>query len=176
MCGAWSRRFNIPVLICDGYEADDIIGTLVRRAEKEGFQSYMVTSGQGLRPARHAEHLHLQALAQRRGGGDHRPAGDSEPLGRAAPGAGGGCAGADGRRVGQHPRRAGHRREDGHEAHRPIWHAGQPAGPRGRIDRPGEANPGNQPRAGAAVQAAGDHHLRRALPGRVGRAEGAAAG
>src|SRR6185295_13247671 len=35
--------FRIPVLTCDGYEADDIIGTLVRRAEKEGFQSYMVT-------------------------------------------------------------------------------------------------------------------------------------
>src|SRR5258708_11551618 len=35
---------RIPVLICDGYEADDIIGTLVRRAEKEGFDSYMVTS------------------------------------------------------------------------------------------------------------------------------------
>ena len=26
------EAFNIPVLICDGYEADDIIGTLVRRA------------------------------------------------------------------------------------------------------------------------------------------------
>ncbi len=38
------EAFNIPVLICDGYEADDLIGTLVRRAEKEGFQSYMVTS------------------------------------------------------------------------------------------------------------------------------------
>src|SRR3974390_1967555 len=37
------QAFNIPVLICDGFEADDIIGTLVRRAEKEGFQSYMVT-------------------------------------------------------------------------------------------------------------------------------------
>ena len=37
------EAFNIPVLICDGYEADDIIGTLVRRAETEGFQSYMVT-------------------------------------------------------------------------------------------------------------------------------------
>jgi DNA polymerase-1 len=37
------EAFRIPVLICDGYEADDIIGTLVRRAEKEGFQSYMVT-------------------------------------------------------------------------------------------------------------------------------------
>ena len=38
------EAFNIPVLISDGYEADDIIGTLVRRADKEGFQSYMVTS------------------------------------------------------------------------------------------------------------------------------------
>src|SRR6185503_18519580 len=35
--------FKIPVLICDGYEADDIIGTLARRAEKQGFQSFMVT-------------------------------------------------------------------------------------------------------------------------------------
>src|SRR5258705_6685970 len=34
---------NIAVLTCDGFEADDIIGTLVQRAEKEGFQSYMVT-------------------------------------------------------------------------------------------------------------------------------------
>jgi DNA polymerase-1 len=37
------EAFRIPVLICDGYEADDIIGTVVRRAEKEGFQSFMVT-------------------------------------------------------------------------------------------------------------------------------------
>ena len=35
--------FRIPMLICDGYEADDIIGTVVRRAEKQGFTSYMVT-------------------------------------------------------------------------------------------------------------------------------------
>jgi len=38
------EAFNVPVLICDGYEADDIIGTLARSAEKEGFQTYMVTS------------------------------------------------------------------------------------------------------------------------------------
>ena len=37
------EAFRIPVLICDGYEADDIIGTVVRRAEKAGFKSYMVT-------------------------------------------------------------------------------------------------------------------------------------
>jgi DNA polymerase I len=37
------EAMNIPVLICDGYEADDIIGTLVRRAEQEGYESHMVT-------------------------------------------------------------------------------------------------------------------------------------
>ena len=37
------EAFRVPVLTCDGFEADDIIGTLARRAEKEGFKSYMVT-------------------------------------------------------------------------------------------------------------------------------------
>lgn len=37
------EAFRVPLLICDGYEADDIIGTVVRRAEKQGFKSYMVT-------------------------------------------------------------------------------------------------------------------------------------
>src|SRR5947209_427042 len=37
------EAFRIPVLTCDGWEADDIIGTLVRKAQKEGFVSYMVT-------------------------------------------------------------------------------------------------------------------------------------
>ena len=35
--------FRVPVLILDGYEADDLIGTLVRRAEPEGFDCCMVT-------------------------------------------------------------------------------------------------------------------------------------
>ena len=35
--------FRIPAISCDGWEADDLIGTLVRRAEKQGFTSYMVT-------------------------------------------------------------------------------------------------------------------------------------
>ncbi len=37
------EAFRVPLLICDGFEADDIIGTLARRAEKEGFQTSMVT-------------------------------------------------------------------------------------------------------------------------------------
>jgi len=37
------EAFNIPMLKLDGYEADDIIGCLARRAEKDGFETYMVT-------------------------------------------------------------------------------------------------------------------------------------
>ena len=34
---------HIPIVIKEGYEADDIIGTLAKKAEKEGFKIYMVT-------------------------------------------------------------------------------------------------------------------------------------
>ncbi|MCU0856960.1 MAG: DNA polymerase I [Pontiellaceae bacterium] len=37
------KAFNIPILTAQGFEADDLIGTLARRAEKEGFDTYMVT-------------------------------------------------------------------------------------------------------------------------------------
>ena len=35
--------FNIPVISLDGYEADDIIGTLAKQAEKQNFDTYMMT-------------------------------------------------------------------------------------------------------------------------------------
>lgn len=35
--------FNIPIITMDGYEADDIIGTLAKKAEKEGFDVYCMT-------------------------------------------------------------------------------------------------------------------------------------
>ena len=35
--------FNIPVITSDGYEADDIIGTLAKKAEKKGFQVFCMT-------------------------------------------------------------------------------------------------------------------------------------
>ncbi|PCE63210.1 DNA polymerase I [Sediminicola luteus] len=37
------EAMNIPAIVKEGYEADDIIGTLAKKAEKEGFTTYMVT-------------------------------------------------------------------------------------------------------------------------------------
>lgn len=37
------EAFNIPVVAKPGFEADDIIGTLAKKAEKEGFTTYMMT-------------------------------------------------------------------------------------------------------------------------------------
>ncbi len=37
------EAFNVRVLACDGWEADDVIGTLARRAAREDFTSFMVT-------------------------------------------------------------------------------------------------------------------------------------
>ncbi len=35
--------FHIPVLFSHGYEADDVIGTLAKKAEKNGYTTYMMT-------------------------------------------------------------------------------------------------------------------------------------
>jgi DNA polymerase-1 len=35
---------NIPVVTCQGFEADDVIGTLAKQAEAEGFEVFMITS------------------------------------------------------------------------------------------------------------------------------------
>ena len=37
------QAMNIPVLEVSGYEADDVIGTVAHKAEKEGFEVYMAT-------------------------------------------------------------------------------------------------------------------------------------
>lgn len=37
------KGFNIPMLYVDGYEADDVIGTLAKKAEKKDFEVYMMT-------------------------------------------------------------------------------------------------------------------------------------
>jgi DNA polymerase-1 len=37
------EAFNIPILLQVGFEADDVIGTLAQKAEKEGFEVFMMT-------------------------------------------------------------------------------------------------------------------------------------
>ena len=37
------KAMNIPIMVKEGYEADDIIGTLAKKAEKQGYQTFMVT-------------------------------------------------------------------------------------------------------------------------------------
>ena len=37
------RAYNIPILQVDGYEADDVIGTLAKKADSIGVQTYMLT-------------------------------------------------------------------------------------------------------------------------------------
>ena len=38
------EAFRVPILEMDGYEADDVVGTLAKHAEIEGFDVFMVTS------------------------------------------------------------------------------------------------------------------------------------
>jgi DNA polymerase-1 len=38
------EAYRIPILEIPGYEADDVIGTLARRAEEQGYVTYMVTA------------------------------------------------------------------------------------------------------------------------------------
>ena len=37
------RAFNIPIIQVDGFEADDVIGTLAHKAESKGFTTFMMT-------------------------------------------------------------------------------------------------------------------------------------
>lgn len=37
------KAYNIPIVTVDGFEADDVIGTLAKMAEHEGFTTYMMT-------------------------------------------------------------------------------------------------------------------------------------
>jgi DNA polymerase I len=59
--------FNIPILELDGYEADDVVGTLAKKAEKEGYNVFMMT------PDKDYAQLvsdHIRILKPRRAGFD----------------------------------------------------------------------------------------------------------
>ena len=38
------KAMNIPILLVENYEADDVVGTVAKQAEKEGFEVFMMTS------------------------------------------------------------------------------------------------------------------------------------
>ena len=61
------KAFNIPILEYPGFEADDVIGTLARQAEQEGFETYMVTPDKDY--AQLVDH-HTYMLKPGRSGGD----------------------------------------------------------------------------------------------------------
>ncbi|XOV92655.1 MAG: DNA polymerase I [Bacteroidota bacterium] len=42
-CKKLLKGFNIPILEVDGYEADDLIGTIAKKAARKGFKVYMMT-------------------------------------------------------------------------------------------------------------------------------------
>ena len=37
------NKMNIPLVVLDGYEADDLIGTIAKKAELENFHTYIVS-------------------------------------------------------------------------------------------------------------------------------------
>ena len=61
------QAFSIPVLEYPGFEADDVIGTLARTAEKQGFDTYMVTPDKDFAQLVDA---HTYMLKPGRAGGD----------------------------------------------------------------------------------------------------------
>ncbi|GAB4330002.1 MAG: DNA polymerase I [Calditrichia bacterium] len=74
------KAFNIPVLEKPGFEADDIIATLAKKAEKRGLETFMVTSDKdfmqlltpnirmySIRPGSNADIIDIAALQEKHG-------------------------------------------------------------------------------------------------------------
>ena len=102
--------YRIPVVEVPGFEADDVIGTLAKLAEKEGFDTYMMTPdkdyGQLVSPR--------IFMYKPKFGGDFEVLGVEEVLKRfSIARAGNRHSGADGRCLRQHPRMSRCGREDG---------------------------------------------------------------
>lgn len=62
------KSLDIPVLMYPGFEADDIIGSLARKAEKEGFEVMMVTPDKDLGQL---VTEHIRQYKPGKGGSDH---------------------------------------------------------------------------------------------------------
>jgi DNA polymerase-1 len=63
------EAFNIPLLEVPGYEADDVIGTLAKKAEKAGYQVYMVTMDKDYGQLM-SDNIHMYKPAYKGGGFD----------------------------------------------------------------------------------------------------------
>jgi DNA polymerase-1 len=71
--------FDVPIYELDGYEADDLIGTLARQAEAEGFEVEILT---GDRDAFQLVTERVKVLLPRSGAGDLEVFGPAEVLGK----------------------------------------------------------------------------------------------
>ena len=67
-CGSCSPRFRIPLVEVDGYEADDVIGTLADRAPGRGLAGRDRLGRQGLLSAHPSRHRAAQPRSRRAGG------------------------------------------------------------------------------------------------------------
>jgi hypothetical protein len=152
------RAFNFPVIELDGYEADDLIGTLARKAEPSGFTTYMVT------PDKDFGQLVSEHIAHGRQSRDARRGGGTGEMGNRTGGSGARHPRFFRRRLGQHPRRSRRGAEDRAQARCAIRHAGKRARPCRRAEGQAGRVAGEIPRAGAALEAAGHHRHGRAYP------------
>ena len=130
----WIRRvleaYRIPALELQGYEADDVLGSIACRAAEAGYDVVLVSADKDLMQLVDAPRLPLPHRPQQA----VRPGRRGRGLRRAA-GEGGGRPGPDGRLDRQHPRRARHRREGRQGADPGVRLARRPPRPR-RGDHP----------------------------------------
>ena len=114
------EALNIPCFSLDGYEADDIIGTMAKRAEREGFEVWCVTGDKDYYQLV-TESCRIYNPKEGLGTiGKVRTGGGQREVWRAA-GPGDRQTRADGRQLRQCSRRAGNRPEDGDFTIGAIW-------------------------------------------------------
>ena len=122
-----ARACQAPVFIQPGFEADDIIATLARQAEAAGMEVDILTGDRDILQLISPQ-VHV-LLPQKSGEFKEYYAGELHRRVRLWRRALPGLQGADGRSVGQHPRRARHRPQDGGQAGRAptaSWNSSTP--------------------------------------------------
>ena len=59
------EAYKIPVIDYPGFEADDVIGTLARKASEQGIYNIYDDSGQGFCPAGIRQYFHVETIKKR---------------------------------------------------------------------------------------------------------------